>query len=300
MNIVLPSVLDAQAGFLQGEKMAIIEDTSLPEQFDNVEIVNRFGKRRITHVFHDIDGTHSLIRDWPPVMSVTLHDVIVNGLPPHYDSGANVKRLVELSGKEKLDETDSFCIESAGLSALTQMEWAIRRAIEAGSIPANKVGLDRKSLDVNSDIIKRIWKGEEIFDKFPEPESMRKYLRENTPRLFKLYENVLKGACRDRNLALARKNPEAWKVPGALEFLTLLKDMGVRNYFVTGAVIEQDDQGRPFGNMYEEVVAVGFEIGPGKAVESLEGSTWTNKVTKSEVIQRICRTEGWTGARRWS
>ena len=60
--------------------MLFIQDTQVPDTFGNVEIINRFGRRQITHVFHDIDGTHSLIRDWPPVMSITLHNVIVNGL----------------------------------------------------------------------------------------------------------------------------------------------------------------------------------------------------------------------------
>ncbi len=275
--------------------MPIIDDTKLPKKFDNVEIINRVGTRRITHVFHDIDGTHSLIRDWPPVMSVTLHDVIVNGLEGDYDSQTNVRRLVNQSGSKVLEETDSFCVESAGLSALTQMEWAIRRGIESGSIPAQRVGLDAKGMEVNSEIIRRIWKGEEVFDEFNEGERLKTYLKENTPRLFKLYENVLKGACRDRNLELARKNPEAWRVPGALEFLGMLKTLGVKNYFVTGAVIERDQAGRPSGNMYEEVIAVGFEIGPGKVVDTLEGSTWNHKATKSEVIKQICREEGLDG-----
>ena len=33
---------------------------------------------KIKYAFHDIDGTHSLIRDWPPVMSICLYDVILN------------------------------------------------------------------------------------------------------------------------------------------------------------------------------------------------------------------------------
>ncbi|MBN1553496.1 MAG: hypothetical protein JXA11_02030, partial [Phycisphaerae bacterium] len=114
--------------------MLFITDENVPDQFDNVEILRRVGRRGITHVFHDIDGTHSLIRDWPPVMSLTLHTVIFEGLPDGYDSPDNVRRLVEIVGAQPLEETDRFCVESAGLSALTQMEWAIRRAVEAGSI----------------------------------------------------------------------------------------------------------------------------------------------------------------------
>ena len=84
---------------------------------------------KIKYAFHDIDGTHSLIRDWPPVMSICLYDVIENGLPNDFDSFENQQRLISLAGTMKLPETDQFCIESAGLSALTQMEWAIRRAV---------------------------------------------------------------------------------------------------------------------------------------------------------------------------
>ena len=39
-------------------------------------VVKAFEERTIKYAFHDIDGTHSLIREWPPVMSVVLNDVI--------------------------------------------------------------------------------------------------------------------------------------------------------------------------------------------------------------------------------
>ena len=90
--------------------------------------------REIVCAFHDIDGTHSLIREWPPVMSICLYDVIVNGLPEDFDSKENEKRLIEICGTKALPETDKFCVESAGLSALTQMEWAIRRAVEEKTV----------------------------------------------------------------------------------------------------------------------------------------------------------------------
>ena len=32
-------------------------------------VENGFEAREIKYAFHDIDGTHSLIREWPPVMS---------------------------------------------------------------------------------------------------------------------------------------------------------------------------------------------------------------------------------------
>nr|HPJ76307.1 hypothetical protein [Clostridia bacterium] len=114
-------------------------------------VITPFKKRLITYAFHDIDGTHSLIRDWPPVMSIVLNDVIENGLEQGYDSNENVKRLVINAGTKPLPETDRFCVESAGLSALTQMEWAIRRAVEEKTI---NIECD---MAMNSEKIKLIW-----------------------------------------------------------------------------------------------------------------------------------------------
>ena len=111
-------------------------------------IIKEFEDREIKYAFHDIDGTHSLIREWPPVMSICLYNVIVNGVPEDFDSKENEKRLIEICGTKELPETDRFCIESAGLSALTQMEWAIRRAVEEGTV---KVNCD---MATNSEIIK--------------------------------------------------------------------------------------------------------------------------------------------------
>ena len=83
-----------------------------------------FEPRTIVCAFHDIDGTHSLIRNWPPVMSAVLNDVIERGLPGDFDSPENRQRLIGACGTRVLPETDRFCVESAGLSALTQMERA--------------------------------------------------------------------------------------------------------------------------------------------------------------------------------
>ena len=46
-----------------------------------IETVNPVHNREIVCAFHDIDGTHSLIRNWPPVMSRVLYDTVVNGVP---------------------------------------------------------------------------------------------------------------------------------------------------------------------------------------------------------------------------
>lgn len=238
-------------------------------------IINHFEDMEIRYAFHDIDGTHSLIRDWPPVMSICLYDVIANGLPEDFDSKKNEKRLIEECGTRALPETDRFCVESAGLSALTQMEWAIRRAVEEGTV---KISCD---MDTNSEIIKRIWSGEEIFDEFRETNEMREMLAEKTPALFKLYESVLNGYCRDKNLKKAKENPKDFLVPGSMKFMKFLKEHGVKNYFVTGAVVEKGM------GMHEEVEGLGYKIGKGELVEDILGSTWTEKMPKEMVMKKL-------------
>ena len=246
-------------------------------------IINPFDDMEIKYAFHDIDGTHSLIRDWPPVMSICLYDVIANGLPEDFDSKENERRLIEECGTKVLPETDRFCIESAGLSAHTQMEWAIRRAVEEGTV---KINCDMK---LNSEIIKMIWAGKETFEEFAETDQMNKMLAEKTPRLFKLYEAVLNRYCRDKNLEKAKINPESFRVPGSVGFMKFLKDNGVKNYFVTGAVVEKGM------GMYEEVEGLGYKIGEGELVEAVFGSTWTEKMPKETVMKKLLKdldTEG--------
>ncbi len=238
-------------------------------------IANHFESREIKYAFHDIDGTHSLIRDWPPVMSICLYDVIEKGLPEDFDSKSNLKRLISLAGTKQLPETDAFCVESAGLSALTQMEWAIRRSVQEGKIIVNC------NLETNAQIIKRINNGEEYYEDLPETVEMSEMLKEKTPRLFKFYEKVLNGYCRDKNLQLAKENPENFKVKGSYEFLKYLYDNGVKNYFVTGAVVEKGM------GMHEEVEALGYEIGENKLVEDIIGSTWTEKKPKDAVMKDL-------------
>ncbi len=245
------------------------------ESIDKSIVEKEFFRRKITHAFHDIDGTHSLIREWPPVMSIVLYDVIENGLPDDYDSDENVNRLINAAGQRPLPETDRFCIESAGLSALTQMEWSIRRAIEEGSV---KFDCDKT---VNSEKIKRIWKGEEIFSDLADEPEIEAFLAEHSPRLFKCYEKVLNGYCRDKNLEIAKKDPERFRVKGSFEWMQFLKDNGVKNYFVTGAVVEKGM------GMHEEVVSLGYRFGEDEMMEDIYGSTWTEKIPKNVVMQRL-------------
>ncbi len=234
-----------------------------------------FEDRDIRCVFHDIDGTHSLIRNWPPVMSCVLEDVIVHGLPEGYDSPEHAGELIRRCSEKHMAETDRFCLESAGLSALTQMEWAIRRGVQEGSIRV------RHDPDVNAVIIQRIWNGEELSDDLAEPEDMRQLLQKQTPRLFRLYEVVLNGFCRDHNLALARVHPETFRVPGSFEFLNALHARGVVSYFVTGAVVEKGM------GMYEEVEALGYSIGSDCMVEAVIGSSWDRKLPKHVIMQEL-------------
>lgn len=256
--------------------MVIFKNTGSPS------VVGDFEEREILYAFHDIDGTHSLIRDWPPVMSIVLHYVSEGGVPDGYDSDENLKRIIDLTGTKPLPETDSFCIESAGLSALTQMEWAIRRAIDFGhiDIPCDK--------EDNRAKIERIRKGEEIFETPDSPE-LSAFLAVHTPRLFKFYEKVLNGFCRDKNLALAKTDPDRFIVEGSKEFLEYLHAHGVKNYFVTGAVVEKGM------GMHEEVETLGFEIGEGKLIEDLIGSTWTDKIPKDQIMERLLKTLGADG-----
>jgi len=264
--------------------MALLDDTLLRSGPGNLEIINPVGKRRITHVIHDIDGTHSLIRDWPPVMSLSIHWAMTCGLDDDFDSPAALKALTERVAAQPLEETDKFCIESAGLSALTQMEYGIRRAIELGNLPPDPgFVLNERQKRNNSAIIKRIWNGQERFDDMDEPPEMLSFIRERSSRLFKLYEAVLNRASRDKNIAAARKDPQSWRVPGSMEFMSHLHRIGCLNYFVTGAVIYED------GGMLEEVLALGFEIGPGKMVAAIHGSSWDRKLPKDEVIRQLCR-----------
>ena len=122
--------------------MAILDDAILAETPGNIEVVRSVGRRRITHAIHDVDGTHSLIRQWPPVMSLVIHYAMHCGLGDDFDSPERAANLVERVGREPLPETDEFCVETAGLSALTQMEYGIRRAVQMGNIPAS-AGLAR-------------------------------------------------------------------------------------------------------------------------------------------------------------
>jgi len=267
--------------------MPIIDDRGLERGADGLEVVRPVGVRRITHAVHDIDGTHSLIRDWPPVMSLSIHWAMTCGLRDDFDSPEALRGLIARVGREPLEETDRFCVESAGLSALTQMEFGIRRAIKLGNVPADpRLALSAEEKRANSEIIRRIWAGQERFEDLPQSPSLVGFIAERSGRLFKLYEAVLNGACRDRNTADARKNPAKWRVPGALEFMERLHALGCRNYFVTGAVLYAG------GGMLEEVEAVGFQVGPGKAVEAMLGSYWDRKQPKDEVMRDLFKREG--------
>ena len=246
-----------------------------------VELVTPFTSRNITHAFHDIDGTHSLIRDWVPVMTLVTGFVSKYGMPEKVPK--SLAEIISTHKPTEFPEARRFAIESAGLSALTQMEWALRNAANDGVII-----LAEFSKSVNREIVSRIWKGEELFHTSGESQRFQETLSHLATILFKAYEILLKTMCRDRNLAAARENPSVWMVPGSKEFLKYLCSCGVKNYFVTGAVVERNTQGIPSGTMYEEITALGYEIGKNKIISDLYGSSWCEKLPKQEIMQRIC------------
>lgn len=266
--------------------MIILDDTNLPDCGGGLEIARRVGRREISHVVHDVDGTHSLIRDWMPVMSVLLHYAMTSGLPEGFDSDENRRRLAAQVAGAPLPETDRFCVESAGMSALTQMEWAIRRGVENGAVRVPGGPLSPEERAANSEVVRRMWEGEERFPDLEASPRLAGYVEERAPRLFHFYEEVLNDAGRDRNLARAREDPGAWRVPGSLEFLERLRAGGAKNYFVTGAVISAE---RPARGMLEEIETIGFEVGPGKLVEAIRGSSWDKKIPKSELIAELLK-----------
>jgi phosphoglycolate phosphatase-like HAD superfamily hydrolase len=264
--------------------MVMLDDTNLADREGDLEIARRVGRRPSSHALHDIDGTHSLIRDWPPVMSALLSWVIANGLPEGYDREENAADIAGRVASLRAAETDRFAVESAGLSALTQMEWAIRRALQEGALSFGGGPLEPEETATNDEIIRRIWQGSERFEDLPESPRVRDLLATHTPPLFHLYEAVLAKASRDANLAAAREDPAAWRVPGSLAFLRRLHGAGVKNHFVTGSVMSTAQ--RPEG-MFEEVITLGFEVGPGKVIESAHGSDWNRKMPKDEVMRGL-------------
>lgn len=254
--------------------------------------MRRVGRRPISHAFHDIDGTHSLIREWPPVMSALISWVIANGLPEGYDREENVAHIAARIGSLRTEETDRFAVESAGLAALTQMEWAIRRALQEGTLSLVGGPLEAEERATNAEIIGRIWEGRERWGDLSDSPRVRDFVSAHIPRLFHLYEAVLAKASRDANLAAARRDPAAWRVPGSLAFLRRLHAAGVRNHFVTGSVMSTVQ--RPEG-MLEEVIALGFEVGPGKLIDSVHGSDWNRKMPKDEVMRGLLADLGISG-----
>ena len=260
--------------------MIIYPESALP----SIELVTSFEPREIVCAFHDIDGTHSLIRDWVPVMTLTTGYTARYGLPP--DDLAEAILLIMAHEREDFFVSHDFSIESAGLSALTQMEWAIRCGIQNGVI-------ERSDVDpaVNRQIIDGIWAGRETFPEIHEDPALTAWLQEKSSNLFRIYEKILLLMSRDRNLADARIHPDRWRVPGSMEFLRFLKDCGIPNYFVTGAVVEKLPGGYA-GTMYEEVAALGYEFGKDELLAGLEGSEWNLKLPKVDIMRNLARKLG--------
>ncbi|MBQ7206288.1 MAG: HAD family hydrolase [Lentisphaeria bacterium] len=242
-----------------------------------VELVTPFEPREIAAAFHDIDGTHSKIREWIPVMTLVTGSVAAYGM--FRGTPAEIAGEIRRHRGESFPEARRFAVESAGLSALTQMEWALRMARR----------LDGKSGDVNERIIDGIWKGEETFgDTGESPDDLR-ILGEQASLLFRAYEILLLEMGRNANLSAARKDPRNWRIPGSLAFLRTLKAHGVENYFITGAVVEYDGSGVPSGTMCEEIRALGYQVGKGKLLEEICGSAWNEKSPKIDIMKNLMR-----------
>jgi len=255
------------------------------------EVVVPWGQRKITHAFHDIDGTHSLIRDWVPVMELVIGWVIENGIDGIDSQDSFIAKILS-ARKTCYPMAKDFAIESAGLSALTQMEWALRNALKQGTLMWKGRPLPPVSLKINDLIIAQIFAGKEHSDEYGESMPFKTFLRETSSKLFKVYEQVLLIMSRNQNLKAARSDPERWRVPGSMSFLQKLKSLDIKNYFVTGAVVEHNADGSTSGTMYEEIVALGYQIGERKLVEKLCGSDWNQKVSKQEIFDQICVKEG--------
>ncbi|MBR2358326.1 MAG: HAD family hydrolase [Lentisphaeria bacterium] len=248
------------------------------QEYRSIEVVNAFKSRQITHVFHDIDGTHSLIRDWVPVMA------LVNGAVARYGMfEGTVQEIAEAIYRHRSEdfaEARKFAIESAGLSALTQMEWALRMARR----------LDNSSSELNEKIIEAIWQGKERFENTLETPAEQAQLNLQASKLFKAYEILLLQMSRNKNLADAKNAPGKWQVPGSMDFMEFLHQNGVKNYFVTGAVVEYDEHGHAQGFMAEEVETLGYKIGNGGVIDGFYGSAWDKKEPKNEIMQKLCKT----------
>ena len=74
----------------------------------SIALITPFGTRRFTHAIHDIDGTHSLIRDWPPVMSLSMHYAMTCGLADGFDAEARAQELVEQIGRAECREREKM------------------------------------------------------------------------------------------------------------------------------------------------------------------------------------------------
>ena len=250
----------------------------------SIELVTSFEPREIVCAFHDIDGTHSLIRNWVPVMTLTTGYTARYGLPP--DDLETAVPMIMAREQEDFSVSHDFSIESAGLSALTQMEWAIRCGIRNGVI-------ERPDADpaVNQQIIDGIWAGRETFPELHEDPALTDWIQEKSSNLFRIYEKILLLMSRDRNLADARIHPDRWCVPGSMDFLRFLKDHGIPNYFVTGAVVEKLPGGYA-GTMFEEVNALGYKFGKDELLDSLEGSEWNLKLPKVDIMRNLAQKLG--------
>lgn len=106
-------------------------------------------------------------------MALILGRVVEHGVPPR-DRAEAFEQI--FSARDRISEAArNFAVESAGLSGLTQMEWVLRSALEAGRISG--ISFDQR---INREILDGIEHGRELFDEYREPE-VRQLNREFSP-----------------------------------------------------------------------------------------------------------------------
>ena len=72
-----------------------------------VKVVKPFEKRQIKYVFHNIDGTHSLIRDRMPVMTLVTGSMAEEVAAPGYETGHGklIEKFCGSTWQKKNDES---------------------------------------------------------------------------------------------------------------------------------------------------------------------------------------------------
>ena len=82
-----------------------------------VELVTPFEPRKIVCAFHDIDGTHSKIREWVPAMTLVTGTVAAYGMfrgPPLEIAG-----VIRKHQQESFPESELFVVDPVSETAVS-------------------------------------------------------------------------------------------------------------------------------------------------------------------------------------